>query len=80
MAKKVGLGRGFESLFAENATDTSAAVNVRLSEIEPNRDQPRKEFDEEALRELSDSIARHGLIQPLLVRPTFGGGYQLVAG
>ena len=48
MAKKGGLGRGFESLFAENATDTSAAVNVRLSEIEPNRDQPRKEFDEEA--------------------------------
>lgn len=80
MAKKGGLGRGFESLFAENGNDNSAAVMVRLSEIEPNRDQPRKEFDEEALRELSDSISRHGLLQPLLVRPTFGGGYQLVAG
>ena len=80
MAKKTGLGRGLDSLFSENSADTKDSVEIRLSEIEPNRDQPRKEFDEEALRELSDSIARHGLIQPLLVRPTFGGGYQLVAG
>lgn len=80
MAKKGGLGRGFDSLFAENSADTNAAVTVRLSEIEPNRNQPRKEFDEQALQELADSISRHGLLQPLLVRPLLGGGYQLVAG
>lgn len=80
MAKKGGLGRGFDSLFSENAADNEKPVTVRLSEIEPNRDQPRKEFDETALQELSDSIVRHGLLQPLLVRPLLGGGYQLVAG
>ncbi len=58
MAKKGGLGRGFESLFAENSADTNAAVTIRLSEIEPNRNQPRKEFDEEALQELADSISK----------------------
>lgn len=80
MAIKGGLGRGFDSLFAENAADTESGVEVRLSEIEPNRDQPRKEFDQAALDELADSIKRHGLIQPLLVRPQLNGGYQLVAG
>jgi ParB family chromosome partitioning protein len=49
-------------------------------DIEPNREQPRKMFDDEALRELADSIAQHGVIQPLLVRPIKDGGYQLVAG
>ena len=80
MARKSGLGRGLDSLFTENSTDTKEAVEVRLSEIEPNRDQPRKHFDETALAELSESIKRHGLIQPLLVRPLTGGGYQIVAG
>ena len=49
-------------------------------DIEPNRDQPRKIFDEDALAELADSIAKHGVIQPLLVRPMPAGSYQLVAG
>lgn len=49
-------------------------------DIEPNRDQPRKIFDEDALAELADSIAKHGVIQPLLVRPMPDGSYQLVAG
>lgn len=49
-------------------------------DIEPNRDQPRKVFDEDALAELADSIAKHGVIQPLLVRPMPDGSYQLVAG
>lgn len=80
MARKSGLGRGLDSLFTENSTDTKEAVEVRLSEIEPNRDQPRKHFDETALAELSESIKRHGLIQPLLVRPLTCGGYQIVAG
>lgn len=80
MAKKGGLGRGFDSLFQENSADSNSPVTVRISDIEPNRDQPRKEFDPEALQELSDSIKRHGLLQPLLVRPMLSGGYQLVAG
>ena len=73
------LGRGLGSLFDENAENTGA-VEVRISEIEPNRDQPRKHFDEAALSELSESIRQHGLIQPLLVRPLIGGGYQIIAG
>lgn len=80
-AKKSGLGKGLEALFAENAVEEQGkAIPLRLLEIEPNRDQPRKQFDEEALSELSASIAQHGILQPLLVRPLPGGGYQLVAG
>lgn len=80
--KKSGLGKGLDAIFAENDTETSSSstVMLRLDEIEPNRDQPRKEFHEEALTELADSIAQHGIIQPLLVRPLMGGGYQIVAG
>jgi len=79
MAKTNRLGKGLNVYFEENSTDLGSPVSVRLSEIEPNRDQPRKDFDPEALVELAESIARYGLIQPLLVRP-MGDGYQLVAG
>ncbi len=79
-AKKGGLGRGLDALFNENATDEKGVVTLRLSEIEPNRNQPRTNFDEEALSELADSIAKHGLIQPIVVRPTSNGVYQIVAG
>ena len=78
--KKRGLGRGLESLFSDNAALAREPAELRLSEIEPNRSQPRREFDEQALQELSDSIARHGLLQPITVRPLPGGGYQIVAG
>lgn len=78
--KKGGLGRGLESLFNENATDEKGIVTLRLSEIEPNRNQPRTSFDEDALAELADSIEKHGLIQPIVVRPTTSGVYQIVAG
>ena len=82
--KKSGLGRGFDAIFADNSVEDISTgvstVKVKLLDIEPNRDQPRKQFDEEALAELSDSIARHGVLQPLLVRPMPDGGYQLVAG
>ncbi len=77
---KGGLGKGLEALFKENTADEGQIITVRLSEIEPNRDQPRKQFDEQALAELTDSIAQHGVLQPLLVRPMAVGGYQLVAG
>lgn len=80
-AKKGGLGKGLEALFAENSVDEQEkVVTLRLSEIVPNRAQPRKFFDEDALAELADSIAQHGVLQPLLVRPLADGTYQLVAG
>ena len=82
--KKSGLGKGFDAIFADNSVEdiskNSGAVKVKLMEIEPNRDQPRKQFDDDALNELADSIAKHGVLQPLLVRPLLNGGYQLVAG
>ena len=81
--KKSGLGRGLGSLLADNSLEeTSAAqpVKLNLMDIEPNKEQARKHFDEAALSELAESIARHGVLQPLLVRPIIGGGYQLVAG
>ncbi len=79
--KKGGLGKGLEAIFAENdVEDRNASVALKISEIEPNRGQPRKEFDDAALAELADSISRHGILQPLLVRPLPGGGYQIVAG
>jgi ParB family chromosome partitioning protein len=82
---KRGLGKGLDALFADNAADASeqggSPVMLRLTEIEPNREQPRKSFDEEALSQLADSIREHGVLQPLLVRPLPGlGSYQLVAG
>ena len=80
VAKKGGLGRGLEALFNENATDEKGVVTLRLTEIEPNRNQPRMNFDEDALAELADSIEKHGLIQPIVVRPTSSGVYQIVAG
>lgn len=78
--KKGGLGRGLDSLFSENATDNNIAIELRLSEIEPNKDQPRVHFDEDALQELAESIQTHGLLQPIVVRPMLGGTYQIVAG
>lgn len=83
MAKKLGgLGRGLDSLFADNSVDElNPSVNkLRIMEIEPNRDQPRKDFDEKSLSELAESIEQHGVLQPLVVRPLTNGGYQLVAG
>lgn len=78
--KKGGLGRGLEALFNENSTDEKGVVTLRLTEIEPNRNQPRTNFDEDALAELAESITKHGLIQPIVVRPTSSGVYQIVAG
>ena len=79
--KKNGLGKGLDALFIDISTeDVKSAVKLNINDIEPNRDQPRKHFDEAALSELADSIALHGVIQPLLVRPISDGGYQLIAG
>lgn len=82
MAKKLGgLGKGLNAIFIENdSEDNNGSVTLKISEIEPNRSQPRKEFEEKALSELAESISKHGLLQPLLVRPLPLGGYQIVAG
>lgn len=80
--KKSGLGKGLEALFLDNAIDDIElnGSTLRLNEIEPNKEQPRKTFDEKSLQELANSIERNGVLQPLLVRPMADGSYQLVAG
>ncbi|MEG0979330.1 MAG: ParB/RepB/Spo0J family partition protein [Oscillospiraceae bacterium] len=83
MVKKGGLGKGLDALFTENSVEEisgTSAIKLRLTDIEPNKEQPRKTFDEKALSELADSIQRNGVLQPLLVRPMTDGSYQLVAG
>ncbi|MGN0516033.1 ParB/RepB/Spo0J family partition protein [Eubacterium sp.] len=81
MAKMSGLGKGLGALMLENNTDSMVSTStLSINEIVPNKEQPRKTFDETALAELADSIRQHGVLQPLLVRPLANGGYQLVAG
>lgn len=80
MAKRRGLGMGMDALFFENSSDSAPSQTLRISEIEPNKSQPRIDFDEEAIARLADSIRQHGLLQPLLVRPLDNGSYQIVAG
>lgn len=80
MARVKGLGMGMEALFSENETKGTQPQTLRLTEIFPNKEQPRTDFDDEAISALADSIKQHGVLQPLLVRPMPGGGYQIVAG
>ena len=84
MAKKGGLGRGMDALFADNSIEEQSggvgSVTLKIGDVEPNRNQPRKQFDEKALAELSQSIAEHGILQPIVVRPMPDFSYQIVAG
>ena len=78
--KKGGLGRGLEAILLDNdSVSESGATVVRISEIEPNSEQPRKNFDAEELSSLADSIAEYGLIQPITVRKV-GERYKIIAG
>ena len=80
---KGGLGRGLESLFEDAAPSLESDAKIEtlpLREIEPDPDQPRKTFEQETLSELAASIAEHGLLQPIAVRPRPMGGYSIVAG
>ena len=77
---KGGLGAGLDLLFNDNTSDVQVKKTLRLSDIEPNRDQPRKTFSDEAITALAESIREHGVLQPILVRPLSTGGYQIVAG
>ena len=79
--KKGGLGRGLESLFEETVRDVGNDVmTLPLRDIEPDKEQPRKDFAEEPLNELAASIAEHGVLQPITVRPCATGGYKIIAG
>ena len=83
MAKRKGglaEGMGLDRIFQENESESGGVLTLKIDEIEPNRDQPRTEFEEEALLNLSESIKENGVLQPILVRPIFGGGYQIIAG
>jgi ParB family chromosome partitioning protein len=82
-ANQKGLGKGLGALFSEAIepqTASTTPTTLPIQKLEPNRDQPRQNFDEEALAELADSIAQHGLIQPITVRPLDTGFYQIIAG
>ena len=86
--KKKGLGTGLEALFAEDLTlaenrenaEAEEIAQLPITKIEPRSDQPRRYFDEDALQELAESIEKHGLIQPITVRPQESGYYQIIAG
>lgn len=81
--KKSGLGRGFDSLFLDNSSENlseNSFVMLKISDVEPDKTQPRTEFDEQALAELEASIREYGVLQPLLVRPVPDGTYLIVAG
>ena len=85
MAKKPGgLGRDFYAILDDNIMDMKegAATTLRIAEVEPRSDQPRKQFDKEALEALADSIAAYGVLQPILVRqnPNFEGSFEIIAG
>ena len=83
MASKKGLGKGLGSLlgdFSEDTAEKSPYQLLPIYKIEPNRSQPRQDFDEEELQSLADSISVHGVIQPLTVRELESGYYQIIAG
>ena len=83
MASQKGLGKGLGALlgdFMEESQEQSAYQLLPIYKVEPNRSQPRQDFDEEELQALADSIAEHGIIQPLTVRQLDSGYYQIIAG
>jgi ParB family chromosome partitioning protein len=80
MAKKGGLGLGLDALFGDNTNTGGDITTLRISLIEPNKNQPRRRFGEAAMKTLSDSIAEHGVLQPILVKPIDGDRYVIVAG
>ena len=84
MAKMTGLGKGLDALFGpapeeEQPQENDTLKNLKITEVEPNRDQARKRFDQEALEELAQSIREYGLIQPIVVTKK-DGYYSIVAG
>ena len=83
MASQKGLGKGLGALlgdFSEEVTEKSAYQKLPIYKVEPNPGQPRQDFDPEELQSLADSIALHGVVQPLTVRELANGYYQIIAG
>ena len=81
MLKKNGLGRGLDSLLSENVSDDSNQIyEINIFDIEPNPDQPRKNFDEAALKKLADSISEVGVLSPILISKKENGLYEIIAG
>ena len=81
MARKQGLGKGLNNIFEDNNVEKKSGVTMlRIHEVEPRMDQPRKQFDQAALDELTSSITIHGVLQPILVRPGSLGMYEIIAG
>ena len=85
MAKNKGLGRGLDAIFYDNSIEEEqksegGVTTIRISMIEPKKDQPRRSFDREALASLADSIAANGVLQPIIVRESETGMYSIIAG
>lgn len=86
MAKNTGLGKGFAALIPQDfdpsllVDENEKVYSLELGDVQPNPDQPRQHFDEEALEQLTQSVKRHGVIQPIVVTPAKGGKYTIVAG
>ena len=79
--EKKGLGTGLAALFGEDEADgQSELITLPIAKVEPRKDQPREVFDEDALRELAESISQYGLIQPIVARKLPSGYYQIIAG
>ena len=80
-AKSSGLGKGLDLIFMENNPENeNIPVTLKISELEANKDQPRINFNDDSLKELASSIASHGLIQPIVVKPLASGKYKIIAG
>lgn len=79
--KKSALGRGLDAILVDTREDAEERISsLRISEVEPKSDQPRRDFDMESLEALSESIKKYGVLQPIAVRPLANGNYQIVAG
>lgn len=81
MTGKRGLGKGLDALFIDNSVGVGDVfLEIELAEIEPDRQQPRSDFDDESLTQLADSIREQGILQPIILRPIPGGGYKIISG
>lgn len=80
MSKGRKLGRGLSALFGDEADNAKSTLDVGIEKVIPNPGQPRRQFQEDALRELADSVKVHGIVQPLIVRQRDDGNYDLIAG
>ena len=81
LSKKGGLGKGLDMIFMENNMENeNVPVTLKINELEVNKKQPRTFFNDELLKELADSVLKHGIIQPIVVKPLSSGKYKIIAG